>query len=808
MNLYPRSFANSDEILPIDENKKHFHASLERILEIILLTFEVKATSICLKEKQQWWSKSVPSWFSLSSQPVEKLLEQGMQQRVFMEVTESALLPADYHYFASCPIYQGNTIIGLLVLLDEKERKLSELQVKALKLFVEQIKEIIFCQIQSISLEKVEESFKQVLDTPSEYIMLANPDTTITYANQSFCQLAGVPENEIIGRRWLDMMDAEKASLIATQIQQLSPKKSYFIFETTEKYQSDEKTANHIQWLNQGVFDKTGNLIQLKFVGRNTQYLRKTIDWLEENQRKLNNVLNTMINGVVVVDALGKITYVNQQVAKIFSIKIEELKGTIFSFKNWKQINEEGEELPDNQFPLVIALQKQISVENVEIGVISPTQELKWISVNASPLYDEYHRLIGAMASFIDITDKKNTQRHLQQVQKRLETITSTIEGVVWESDAQTFLFTYVSPQAKKMLGYDPEEWFVENFWANHIHPDDRDFAVEFCRSSTKQLKNHDFEYRFRKKDGNYIWLRDIVTVVAENNEPRWLRGIMVDITHQKQNQELLQKANEELSVTEEELRVSLAETLQMQKKLQETENLFRTALEASLEATYILKTKYNERGDIEDFVFQEVNYKTCQLLGLSRDELIGFGICELFPIHIELGYFERYKNVFLSQKPEEGEYYIPFLYKKSGWYYRQILPIPDGIVISSRDIDERKNLKEQLLTTSRMAKVGGWEFDLIKGEFLLSDISKEILEIENGFTLKIQSFVDFFKEGIDRERIMQALQKATIEGIPFEAEFRIATRKNETEKWVRVQAQPEVVYGRCVRLLGVLQDV
>ena len=67
------------------------------------------------------------------------------------------------------------------------------------------------------------------------------------------------------------------------------------------------------------------------------------------------------------------------------------------------------------------------------------------------------------------------------------------------------------------------------------LHPEDRKWAPAYCAACTGRLEPHDFEYRFVAKDGRVVWLHDIVTVVAENGEPRWLRGIMVDVTRQKQ---------------------------------------------------------------------------------------------------------------------------------------------------------------------------------------------------------------------------------------------------------------------------------
>src|SRR5690606_2475651 len=50
----------------------------------------------------------------------------------------------------------------------------------------------------------------------------------------------------------------------------------------------------------------------------------------------------------------------------------------------------------------------------------------------------------------------------------------------------------------------------------------------------------HDFEYRMITKDGSVLWLRDIVSVISEDNKPVLLRGIMIDITAHKQAEKIM----------------------------------------------------------------------------------------------------------------------------------------------------------------------------------------------------------------------------------------------------------------------------
>ncbi len=130
---------------------------------------------------------------------------------------------------------------------------------------------------------------------------------------------------------------------------------------------------------------------------------------------------------------------------------------------------------------------------------------------------------------------KQMAEFKIRQSQERYYALMNSVDGIVWEADAQSFAFSFVSDQAERMLGYPVERWINEpHFWANHIYEDDRTEAVNYCAKSTAEGKSHQFEYRMIAADGRILWLRDIVAVIMEDHQPVRLSGIMVDITEQK----------------------------------------------------------------------------------------------------------------------------------------------------------------------------------------------------------------------------------------------------------------------------------
>ena len=121
--------------------------------------------------------------------------------------------------------------------------------------------------------------------------------------------------------------------------------------------------------------------------------------------------------------------------------------------------------------------------------------------------------------------------------------LVSSLDGIVWEADGETFRFTFVSPQAERILGYPLRQWLEPNFWRKHTHPEDTDWCASFCLDCTRERQDHEFEYRMIAADGSIVWLHDIVSVKTDPDGAIYLSGIMLDITKRKQaEQELRQK--------------------------------------------------------------------------------------------------------------------------------------------------------------------------------------------------------------------------------------------------------------------------
>ena len=148
-----------------------------------------------------------------------------------------------------------------------------------------------------------------------------------------------------------------------------------------------------------------------------------------------------------------------------------------------------------------------------------------------------------------DLTEEERLHAARRASEQRFHDLVQELDAIVWEADAATLRFTFVSQRAEGILGYPIEHWLRErDFWSARIHPEDRERVVALSRAALARGKDHEFEYRAVAADGRDVWLRDIVHVARDvQGEARQLRGLTVDITERKRAEEALRQSEEQL---------------------------------------------------------------------------------------------------------------------------------------------------------------------------------------------------------------------------------------------------------------------
>ena len=106
----------------------------------------------------------------------------------------------------------------------------------------------------------------------------------------------------------------------------------------------------------------------------------------------------------------------------------------------------------------------------------------------------------------------------------------------------------YLSPRIGELLGYGADEFLADpDLWWNRIHEDDRADVLAGEAESQKAAEGTTVEYRMRHRDGRVVWVRDEAIAFEDPQEEHFFRGILSDITLEKEAQIGLAALNAEL---------------------------------------------------------------------------------------------------------------------------------------------------------------------------------------------------------------------------------------------------------------------
>jgi two-component system, NtrC family, sensor kinase len=150
----------------------------------------------------------------------------------------------------------------------------------------------------------------------------------------------------------------------------------------------------------------------------------------------------------------------------------------------------------------------------------------------------------------------------------RMEYLIANTPAIIYSSvPTGDFKMTFVSANAIRVLGYEPEEMVADpNFWFDHIHPDD----VPMIFSSLAMVfveGQRTYEYRFRTKEGRYLWMHDSLRLIRDaDGNPLEVIGALTDITDRRTMEEALKKTGEEQMLLIQRLQDAQAQLLQSEK--------------------------------------------------------------------------------------------------------------------------------------------------------------------------------------------------------------------------------------------------
>ncbi|MBD0338240.1 MAG: PAS domain S-box protein [Thermoleophilia bacterium] len=251
----------------------------------------------------------------------------------------------------------------------------------------------------------------------------------------------------------------------------------------------------------------------------------------------------------------------------------------------------------------------------------------------------------------------------VREAEERFRTLVERLPMITWSIEFGDPPGYYVSPQVERILGFASDEWSYDAY-VSRIHPDDRE-RVLAAVPPYRML-----EYRLLDKDDRVVWVHDEAELSTDPDG--WVRGIQgfnVDVTHRKQQEELLRASEQRFRA------------------------LFDTALDAIVLAD-------------DDARCIDANPAACELFGVEC--MVGMALADvLAPSHRASA--PAVWSDFLARGEHRGELELTLA---NGAPRRLELSaranfLPEMHLGVFRDVAERKRLEEQLLQAQKMEAVG-----------------------------------------------------------------------------------------------------
>ena len=509
--------------------------------------------------------------------------------------------------------------------------------------------------------------------------------------------------------------------------------------------------------------------------------LKEAEEALTESHLRFQRIFDEAGIGIVLVDITGHVVESNPAFQHFLGYRLDELKTMAFP----EFIH--PEDTPNCLEHYGKLVEGACQSYELEERYVRKDGSVVWGHLTVTLLRNRQQEPLHAIAMVEDITERKRAEEDLNASRQAYQDLVNSLDGIVWECDFPSYQFTFVSKPAERLLGYPVDRWLSDlSFFPNHIHEDDREWALNYCQLSTLQKRDHELEYRMIHANGQIIWLRDLVTVIIEDGQPVKLRGVMVDITQRKAAEHALREAQS-----------------------------FTSSIIENIPNMVFVK-------DAKDLRFVRFNKAGESLLGYRREELLGKNDYDFFPRE-EADFFTTQDRkvlqdgvlIDIAEEPihtrEKG---VRFLHTKKIPVYDE-QGHPQYLLGISDDITERRQSEEALANTQKAYEdlVNSVEGIVLECNFpsfhvtFVSQPAERILGYPVQEWLTDPEFIGKHLHPDDREWVFAFCYQKTIEKQNHDLEYRMIASDGRVV-WLRDLVTVVIEHDQPVKVRGVIVDI
>ena len=284
----------------------------------------------------------------------------------------------------------------------------------------------------------------------------------------------------------------------------------------------------------------------------------------------------------------------------------------------------------------------------------------------------------------------------LQEAERKYRQLVEQVPAISYIAETGAFgPFLYMSPQVKAILGYDPEDCIADSrFWWEHLNPEDQPRAL--LEDTWEEGRLFQIEYRMRRNNGEEVWVRDEAIIVRDPMTGKKLtRGLLIDITEQKQAQIALRDSEERYRTFVE----------------QSSEGIYRMEIDPPIPCHLSIDEQL--AWGLKYGCMAECNDAMARMYGrASAQELVGKKLSEFLILHhpVTRLFMERFIRGGYRISDEES-IELDAQGQKRIFRNTMVGTVIDGYWVRTwgitRDVTERKHLEEQLRNAQQLEAIG-----------------------------------------------------------------------------------------------------
>lgn len=257
-----------------------------------------------------------------------------------------------------------------------------------------------------------EPRFRALIENISDAIALLHPDGTIIYSGPSTARILGYEVGENVGRSAFDLVHPDDRDTARQRFGQLLTAPVVTV-PLAYRLLHRDGTWRNMEGIAQNLVHEPG-IQALVITYRDVTERMRWEQTLRESEERYRSVIAALDEGIIVLDADGTITAMNESAGRILKTAPEQQIGRSTMEMRGMTIYEDGTPFPPEEYPGIVALETGVPQRGVVTGVEKPDGTRTWISINALPLYPAGSDVpSGAVVSFTDVTERKQFEERL-----------------------------------------------------------------------------------------------------------------------------------------------------------------------------------------------------------------------------------------------------------------------------------------------------------------------------------------------------------------------------------------------------------